>query len=275
MPLITRRSSTRSFPRTSVGKNGSILCHCSSFSQNKLLLMISAPISRAGNHYPIHPSSPLLSLDPSWFTEGRGSVLCCSLIDEPEDGFNLCPGPHTPFLAITRWLRTNVCPQAAEVFSASELPGDMGATDFSPGATSRQIELNRFIDKAQSWALHCYRLGEGESNEAVDHHWAWVSHEVKGLPLWIGLIAGDVKSLWGETIDAREMEHVYGCYWLIRNAFVNLWDYSLGTDPNRRTCGFVEAMRRLDVKFRPVSNSDIFLSPSDHLRVLAQSTADC
>src|ERR1700730_10807563 len=43
MPLITRRSSTRSLPRTSVGKNGSIFCHCSSFSQNKLLLMISAP----------------------------------------------------------------------------------------------------------------------------------------------------------------------------------------------------------------------------------------
>src|SRR6185437_8365229 len=40
MPLITRRSSTRSLPRTSVGKCGSILCHCSSLSQNKLLLMI-------------------------------------------------------------------------------------------------------------------------------------------------------------------------------------------------------------------------------------------
>jgi hypothetical protein len=43
MPLITRRSSTRAFPRTSVGKTGAIFCHCSSFSQNRLLLMISAP----------------------------------------------------------------------------------------------------------------------------------------------------------------------------------------------------------------------------------------
>src|SRR5260370_18772747 len=43
MPLITRRSSTRSLPRTSVGKCGSIRRHCASFNQNKLLLMISAP----------------------------------------------------------------------------------------------------------------------------------------------------------------------------------------------------------------------------------------
>jgi hypothetical protein len=33
MPLMTRRSSTRSTPRTSVGKNGSIRFHCSSLSQ--------------------------------------------------------------------------------------------------------------------------------------------------------------------------------------------------------------------------------------------------
>src|SRR5260370_335639 len=82
MPLITRRSSTRSFPRTSVGKNGSILCHCSSFSQNKLLLMISAPISRAGNHYPIHPSSPLLSLDPSCGAQGSGEYRFRSKLED-------------------------------------------------------------------------------------------------------------------------------------------------------------------------------------------------
>ena len=37
MSLITRRSSARSLPRTSLGKRGAIRPHCSSSSQNKLL----------------------------------------------------------------------------------------------------------------------------------------------------------------------------------------------------------------------------------------------
>src|SRR5215510_4408154 len=37
IPLITRRSSTRSTPRTSVGRRGSIRFHCSSLSQNRFL----------------------------------------------------------------------------------------------------------------------------------------------------------------------------------------------------------------------------------------------
>jgi hypothetical protein len=40
MPLITRRSSSRGLPRTSVGKCGSICRHCSSFSQNRLLRIV-------------------------------------------------------------------------------------------------------------------------------------------------------------------------------------------------------------------------------------------
>src|SRR6478735_7875190 len=40
MPLIMRRSSCRSTPRTSFGKWGSIRCHCSSLSQNKFLRTI-------------------------------------------------------------------------------------------------------------------------------------------------------------------------------------------------------------------------------------------
>ena len=40
MPLMIRRSSCRSTPRTSVGKRGSIRRHCSSLSQNKFLLTI-------------------------------------------------------------------------------------------------------------------------------------------------------------------------------------------------------------------------------------------
>src|SRR5215467_10523280 len=43
MPLITRRSSTRSTPRTSVGKWGLIRNHCSSLSQNKFLRTIPGP----------------------------------------------------------------------------------------------------------------------------------------------------------------------------------------------------------------------------------------
>src|SRR6202049_4692507 len=43
MPLITRRSSTRFFPRMSLGKYGSICRHCSSLSQNKLRRIFSAP----------------------------------------------------------------------------------------------------------------------------------------------------------------------------------------------------------------------------------------
>jgi Undecaprenyl-phosphate glucose phosphotransferase len=50
-----------------VGKNGPIFCHCSSFSQNKLLLMISAPqAATTENHYPIQPARNLLGLGPSW-----------------------------------------------------------------------------------------------------------------------------------------------------------------------------------------------------------------
>lgn len=43
IPLMTRRSSTLSIPRTSVGKCGSIRAHCSSLSQNKLRRMIPIP----------------------------------------------------------------------------------------------------------------------------------------------------------------------------------------------------------------------------------------
>jgi hypothetical protein len=39
MPLMTRRSSTRATPRTSLGKCGSIRAHCASLSQNKCLLI--------------------------------------------------------------------------------------------------------------------------------------------------------------------------------------------------------------------------------------------
>jgi hypothetical protein len=47
MPLITRRSSTRSTPRTSVGKWGLIRDHCSSLSQNKFLRTIPASVSNS------------------------------------------------------------------------------------------------------------------------------------------------------------------------------------------------------------------------------------
>src|SRR3954467_1548105 len=43
IPLMTRRSSARSTPRTSVGKCGSIRSHCSSLSQNRFLRTARSP----------------------------------------------------------------------------------------------------------------------------------------------------------------------------------------------------------------------------------------
>jgi hypothetical protein len=47
MPLITVRSSARFFPRTSVGKTGSIRLHCSSESQNRFPRMQALQTSEA------------------------------------------------------------------------------------------------------------------------------------------------------------------------------------------------------------------------------------
>jgi hypothetical protein len=46
MPLITRRSSTRSTPRTSVGRRGLTRDRCSSLSQSKFLRTIPVPLSK-------------------------------------------------------------------------------------------------------------------------------------------------------------------------------------------------------------------------------------
>src|SRR5947209_1651023 len=62
MPLITRRSSARSTPRTSVGKCGSIRAHCSSLSQNRFLLMNPSPNT---NQYRIVEPERLMSSDPN------------------------------------------------------------------------------------------------------------------------------------------------------------------------------------------------------------------
>src|SRR4029453_4295301 len=63
MPLITLRSSTRSLPRTSVGRCGSICCHCSSFSQNRFDRIFSAPLT-AENQQPILAATLLLGFSP-------------------------------------------------------------------------------------------------------------------------------------------------------------------------------------------------------------------
>src|SRR6202140_530405 len=65
MPLITRRSSARSTPRTSVGKSGSIRAHCSSLSQNRFLLMNPSPNT---NQYRIVEPERLMSSDPRKLT---------------------------------------------------------------------------------------------------------------------------------------------------------------------------------------------------------------
>src|SRR6478672_13369380 len=62
IPLITRRSSTRSTPRTSVGKCGSIRAHCSSLSQNRFLPMNLSPNT---NQYRIVEPERLMSSDAS------------------------------------------------------------------------------------------------------------------------------------------------------------------------------------------------------------------
>jgi len=88
---MTRRSSTRSLPRTSVGKNGLIFCHCSSLSQNKVLLMMIPCSLSTENHYPIQPSTVLLSFDPSSITfslNGKTQTLSVA--------------PETPLLYVLR-----------------------------------------------------------------------------------------------------------------------------------------------------------------------------
>src|SRR4051812_9625223 len=59
---MTRRSSARLTPRTSVGKCGSIRAHCSSLSQNRFLLINPSPNT---NQYRIVESKGLMSSDPS------------------------------------------------------------------------------------------------------------------------------------------------------------------------------------------------------------------
>src|SRR4051794_18233938 len=68
MPLMTRRSSARSTPRTSVGKCGSIRAHCSSLSQNRFLLINPSPNT---NQYRIVEPKGLMSSDPSMDTIGQ------------------------------------------------------------------------------------------------------------------------------------------------------------------------------------------------------------
>src|SRR6185437_12122010 len=62
MPLITRRSSTRSTPRTSVGRWGLIRDHCSSLSQNKFLRTIPVPLPNS-NQDRIVSAKELMSSD--------------------------------------------------------------------------------------------------------------------------------------------------------------------------------------------------------------------
>ena len=73
MPLITRRSSTRSTPRTSVGKWGLIRDHCSSLSQNKFLRTIPIPFKFESESY--CQCAELMSSDPSYSARDQLMVL--------------------------------------------------------------------------------------------------------------------------------------------------------------------------------------------------------
>src|ERR1700733_14125907 len=99
MPLITRRSSTRLLPRTSVGKYPSIFRHCSSLSQNKLRRIFPAPESAAENHQPIQPSILLLGFSPSGpttfgfpivFDVSPSTLSSYALLRSPQDSALLC-----------------------------------------------------------------------------------------------------------------------------------------------------------------------------------------
>src|SRR5260370_38273953 len=70
---MTRRSSARLTPRTSVGKCGSIRAHCSSLSQNRFLPMNLSPNT---NQYRIVEPERLMSSDPSSVLEKRISWSC-------------------------------------------------------------------------------------------------------------------------------------------------------------------------------------------------------
>jgi hypothetical protein len=67
MPLITRRSSARSTPRTSVGRCGSIRSHCGSLSQNNFLRTSQSPKTNHAvwNKDCLASTAELLSSGPS------------------------------------------------------------------------------------------------------------------------------------------------------------------------------------------------------------------
>ena len=78
MPLMTRRSSTRSLPRTSVGKCGLICPHCASLSQNRLSC-ISASSKHAGKENQQRFSQQqfyrILGLVGLFFAKSRATVM--------------------------------------------------------------------------------------------------------------------------------------------------------------------------------------------------------
>src|SRR5262245_25406188 len=79
MPLMTRRSSTRSTPRTSVGRRGSIRFHCSSFSQNRFLRTIPIPSKNESGSY--CQSGKLMSSDPKHTRANTGTGAARSRLD--------------------------------------------------------------------------------------------------------------------------------------------------------------------------------------------------
>src|SRR6476659_5176175 len=82
MPLITRRSSTRSTPRTSVGKWSLIRDHCSSLSQNKFLRTISIPFKFESELY--CQRAELMSSNPNLKREHLIDQVCIQEILPPE-----------------------------------------------------------------------------------------------------------------------------------------------------------------------------------------------
>jgi hypothetical protein len=209
--------------------------------EKQLDWMIKAILDREGN--------------PRWYTllDERGQVLRRfpastfigpdvrgafeKIINEIDElYFGSYPGWYLPEVPVARWLRSNVNSRAAEVFCAAHVPGSWhirkyGDYPFSPGKSPAEKALNALIHDVRIWALDCRYPETGKYRRNADHASAWVVRRAPDLPLSIGLAARDVETLWGEAIDAREIEHVYdsgedGDYWLVRGVFVTMQESS-------------------------------------------------
>jgi hypothetical protein len=88
-PLMTRRSSARSPPRTSVGRCGSIRFHCSSLSQNRFLTHDPDAFQKTNQDRIVRPEK-LMSSDPRYSFTAQLAVLGSWAFCHSEPGMERC-----------------------------------------------------------------------------------------------------------------------------------------------------------------------------------------